>query len=276
MMEQFARRDQAPSPPGRRTERSTEHERARRLVEVDPEIAARLADRPDPGSQLRLDALDRLDHLFEPRAADAAPLDFSQGPSLQVLVPPYHYSGKDPHGNARMFPDHAAGTIGLGATAGNVEGSDDDRQEGVCWIGVGLYSSQTIQVRVAPMVIWKSLWTLSVAGIVFVTSSPWADWQASYQVQAYDGNGPVTALQSELLVHRRLRDAPGARWVHDDSYETGNGPTLHTYLTIPGGQTRWFNVLAHGVAEVDYSFENSAAAQCGMDLNINLIVVERV
>jgi hypothetical protein len=275
MMAQFAHVDRAP-PPTPRSERAAVHDSARRLVEADPETAARLADRPDPATRARLDTLDRLDHLLEPRAADAAPLDFAQGPSLQVLVPPYHYSGRVPTNNARTFPDHVQGTIGIGADAGAVSGVDDDRQEGVCWVGVGLFSSQTIQVRVAPMMIWKTMWTLSVAGVVVFTSSPWADWQASYEVQAYDGNGPVTPLQTELLVHRRLRDAPGPHWVEDDSYETGNGPTLHTYLTIPGGETRWFNVLGHGLAEVDYSFENAAAAQCGMDLNVNLIVVERV
>ena len=126
------------------------------------------------------------------------------------------------------------------------------------------------------LIFWRSLWTIGVAGIVVVTSSPWSDWKASVRTQAYDASGPVSPLLSELLVHRRLRDAPGAEWLKDDSFDSGTAPTMHSFFTIPGGTTRWFNVMAHGISEVDYSFENSAFATCGMDVNVNLIVVERL
>lgn len=274
MMAQLHALNRNLSPEAVRPIRARHNERIRQVLRADPEMADHIAGIPTVDSISPIDTLEKLDHLFDRAAADRSPPDFSQGPALQVLVPPYHYGGRN-QGNARMFPDPDRGTIGLGARAGNVDGVDDDRQEGICWIGVGLFSSQTIQVRVAPMVFWKSMWTLSVAGVVVFTSSPWADWKAWVQTQAYDSAGAATPLLIEQLVHRRKREAPGG-WAHDDSWDSGTAPTMHTFLTIPAGTTRWFNVLAHGIAEVDYTFENSAAAQCGMDLNVNLIVVERL
>lgn len=275
MMENLYKTDRYSSPAASRGLRDMHHERIRTQLASDPEWKERFSGIESPRPLDAVDLLDQLDRtplLF----AEGGVLDLSQGPAMHVLVPPYDYSGSVPGSTARMFPKHEPGTIGLGADAGNVSGVDTDRQEGTCWVGVGLFSSQTINVRVAPMIFWKSMWTLSVAGVVVFTSSPWADWVANVRSQAYDGAGPVSPLLTEELVHRRIRDAPGPSWAQDDSYGSGTAPTMHSYFTIPGGTARWFNVMAHGLAEVDYSFENTAAAQCGMDLNINLIVVERL
>lgn len=126
------------------------------------------------------------------------------------------------------------------------------------------------------MVFWSSMWNLHVLGFDYLTTPPSADWKASVQSQAYDEKGPVTSLLDELLVHRRMRKAPGTSWAKDDNSDGGVAPGMQTFLTIPAGTTRWFNVLAHGVAEVDYTWQSQGAAQCGMDVNVNLIVVERL
>ncbi|RVW08742.1 hypothetical protein EGT67_14540 [Prescottella agglutinans] len=126
------------------------------------------------------------------------------------------------------------------------------------------------------MIFWTSMWDLQVLGYDVLTTPPSADWKASVQSQAYDEKGPVTQLLDELLVHRRKREAPGTSWAKDDDSDGGTAPAMHTFLTIPAGATRWFNVLAHGIAEVDYTWQSTAGAQCGMDVNVNLIVVERL
>lgn len=274
MMKDLYQYEKLPVADVRRRSREANHERIRERMKGDPEWAAHFGD---VQLSLVLEPVDILEQLdADPMLVSDSALDLSQGSAMHVLVAPYHYGGRDPGSTARTFPNHERGTIGMGADAGNVEGVDVDRQEGTCWIGVGLFSSQTINVRVAPMIFWKSMWTLGVAGVVVFTSSPWADWKANVSTQAYDSAGPVTPLQTEQIVHRRLRDAPGPSWKKDDSWGSGTVPTMHHYFTIPGGTTRWFNVIANGLAEVDYSFENTAAAQCGMDLNVNLIVVERL
>jgi hypothetical protein len=274
MMESLSQTDEYAAPAVPRSVREANHERIRKQLAGDREWYEKFSSSQLPRSLETVDTLDRLD--ANPMFAAGGFLDLSQGPATHVLVPPYHYDGRGAGSTARLFPNHQAGTIGLGARAGSIDGLDTDIQEGTCWVGVGLFSSQTIRVRVAPMIFWRSLWTIGVAGIAVFTSSPWSDWKASVRTQAYDASGPVSPLLSELLVHRRLRDAPGAEWLKDDSFDSGTAPTMHSFFTIPGGTTRWFNVMAHGISEVDYSFENSAFATCGMDVNINLIVVERL
>ncbi|WP_448006861.1 hypothetical protein [Agromyces bauzanensis] len=243
--------------------------RWRELVLQDPAAAAELDRVPNLGPLPPADPFDGLKGMES--GVDWIP-DISQGPRLRALNKPYDYSDKA--GNATLSPDHVAGHLYAGCTVASFPGYPDS-QGGIAYIGMTMSSSQTVRLRVSPLITWTSGWILRLNGFAEAGASPpWADWRVTAKVQVFDH--ALLAETSQELVHARHEEAPGAGWEELSDWNGGTVAPMHAHFTIVAGHTVWVIVGVEVKGEVDYSWQSAASAQCGTNAELRLVWVERL
>lgn len=187
--------------------------------------------------------------------------DVATGPDWRLIDSPWEYS--DPNAGSDW---HLKDKISAWANAGPLAWGDvPDESISLRWMGLALSASRHVRVEVTPFATWLGYWTLRCAGIAgwLVGDPATVHLQAEAQLQAFDTTGPVSPLAVTSLLHTSHSVASGMR-IDERKGEDGGAvsPPLRVSFDIPGGQTRWVNVLLRTRGYANYS---PVYNQCGVD-----------
>ncbi|MEV6107515.1 hypothetical protein AB0M28_22835 [Streptomyces sp. NPDC051940] len=263
-----------PDPYAARTARAAAASPLLKLADADPDAAKAVAEMRSAVRALP----PRQDDAAAVLAGRRMPPTRTDGlfDDVSLRVVPYDYTGTN-GGNARMYPDRETGMLSLSGKSGHIEGGLSGQVAGTCWVGTTVYSDGARPVRCAPLLNWQASWSLSVAGVPdgFFGADPWASARGGVQIQAYDGNGPVSALESREVFNQDKRGAPGADWDTNSGSDSGTPSNMNIWFDLPAGAPRWVNVLAYLDLNAAYTGAfNVAAASAGLEVKVVWIVVD--